>query len=572
MASLARNITDVDHFQHDSEIGVWLHPDHTTFSYSDGDKVERRVLSILQTTNDLGLFSSELAGKITDWPNQYHFSPARHNLLRHLKIDRSASVLELGAGCGAITRQLAESAGQVWAVEGSRTRAACAAARTRDLDNVRVFASDFQLLKTDRKFDVVTLIGVLEYAPVFFDSANPFLDCLKLARSFLKADGVLLLAIENQLGLKYFCGAPEDHTGKAYDGVQDLYRGRGVRTRGKSELTDVLRQAGFPQAEYQYPFPDYKLPSWVLTRRAFETPGFDPVAILRSVQSFHDGKPVSFNADERRIRSVLNRNGLLEDLSNSFLVLGSGSDADSIRHAEALLPGDLLASGYATGRRKKFNTQTQMIVDQSGAIAVHKSALSPGSSAGDEEFEHLNSVEPYRNGPQLEQLVVEALTRHGLDAALVELSRWIEFLLANALQVRDEKDVYSSTLKAEYFDCNPRNLIVTESGLEPIDLEWRYLQPLPLRTAVLLYLKPFVSSEASLLSRYFKGRTPVHLQLARKLGVGFTARQFRESSQQRRRINRLIVGKFQQEKNAVSNGGRRPSLLRRLRARIAVNN
>jgi SAM-dependent methyltransferase len=572
MTSRISNIIHVDEFHHDNQQGIWLHPDQTTFAYSDGEKVERRILKILQDTRDLSLFSGELAKEITDWPSQYHFSSARHNLLRHLRLGRETSVLELGAGCGAINRQLGESAGDVWAVEGSRTRAACAAARTRDLPNVRVFCSDFQKIDPGRQFDVVTLIGVLEYSPVFFKAENPFLECLKLARSLLRPDGVLVLAIENQLGLKYFCGAPEDHTGKPFDGVQDLYRSHGVQTRGRGDLINVLRDAGFPSTQFQYPFPDYKLPAWVLTRRAFETPEFDPVAILRLVQSFHDGKPVRFNADERRIRAVLNRNGLLEELANSFLVLAGESDARSLHRAEELSPPNLLAAGYTTGRQQGFNTQTKMVIESSGEITVQKSALSANHKSLSAEVEHLECVEPYHTGPQLDQLIVDALTRDGIDAALVQLRRWVDFLIAHGLEVRDQNDIYESTLKPEFFDCNPRNLIATASGLQPIDLEWRYLKPLSLRTALLLYLKPFTSIEASLLRRHLKGRAPLQLQLLQRLGVEFSRKQFRESSAQRRIINRMIMIEQPVERSDDSRSGKRPSLIRRVRDLIASSN
>lgn len=572
MSSRISNIIHVDDFQYDTELGISLHPDHTIFAYSDGDRVERRVLKILRETRDLRPFSGELAGKIIDWPSQYHFSSARHNLLRHLQFDKQTSVLELGAGCGAITRQLGESAGEVWAIEGSRTRAACAAARTRDLPNVRVFCSNFQNIDPGRQFDLVTLIGVLEYSPVFFKAENPFLDCLKLARSLLRPDGVLIVAIENQLGLKYFCGAPEDHTGKPFDGIQDLYRANGVQTRGRGELINFLHDAGFPNTQFQYPFPDYKLPSWVLTRRAFETPEFDPVAILRLVQSFHDGKPARFSADERRVRAVLNRNGLLEQLANSFLVLASESDTNSLKRATGLSPSNLLAAGYTNGRRAGFNTQTRMLVDNQGEITVQKTALSPDQKPASSDVEHLDCIEPYRKGPQLEQLVVDALTSLGLDAAVDQLRRWIDFLIANGLATRDENNIYASTLKPEFFDCNPRNLIVTQSGLQPIDLEWRYLKPLSLRTAVLLYLKPFTSNEAPLLQRHLIGRQPLQIQLANRLGVHFTRQQFKDSSQQRRCINRLISAEHPVEPLRDSATGKKPSLMRRVRDLIAASN
>ena len=67
----------------------------------------------------------------------------RHNLLRHLNFKKGASLLELGAGCGAITRQLGELGLDVTAVEGSPLRAKINRVRCSDLENVRVYAANF---------------------------------------------------------------------------------------------------------------------------------------------------------------------------------------------------------------------------------------------------------------------------------------------------------------------------------------------------------------------------------------------------------------------------------------------
>jgi SAM-dependent methyltransferase len=532
-------VTKVDAFQFDRELGVWMNPGHGAFDYSEGAKVERKTLEILRSTRDVGLFSPELIEKISSWPTLYHFSPARHNLLRHLTLSRETSILELGAGCGAITRQFAEAAGDVWAVEGGPVRAACTAARCRDLSNVRVFCSDFQDIDPGRKFDVVTLIGVLEYSPVFFKGGDPFRECLDLARSFLEPGGVLLLAIENQLGLKYFCGAPEDHTGKPYDGVQDLYQSGGVRTVGRAELGRVLRDAGFAGVEFQYPFPDYKLPSWVVTQLGLETEGFDPAAILGTIEPVHDGRPMSLPADERRIRPVLQRNGLLADLSNSFLVLATPSPGAA--RSPGLSPPGLLAAGYVTDREPWFNTRTTMRVEGDGTMLVEKSRLTPGDAPAGVEILNVTSVRPYRSGTQLDQAVTEALRRDDLDAATRLLRRWIDHLLAHGLATRDERDPYASVLKPDFFDCTPANLVIEGEGLAQIDLEWHYLGQLPVRTLALRYLKLFTSKEAALLRRHLNGRADLADQLLQRLGIRFSPEQERAAREQLSRINSVIV-------------------------------
>ncbi|WWL44975.1 class I SAM-dependent methyltransferase [Pseudomonas parakoreensis] len=75
--------------------------------------------------------------------------------------DLKGDVLEIGAGCGAITRYLGEQGGNVLALEGSARRASIARSRTRDLPNVSVLAETFENFQVEKKFDVITLVGVL---------------------------------------------------------------------------------------------------------------------------------------------------------------------------------------------------------------------------------------------------------------------------------------------------------------------------------------------------------------------------------------------------------------------------
>jgi hypothetical protein len=520
-------------YSFDTGSGVWLHESSAKFPYSDGAELERRMLEILRDCDDPSCMSSQLRGQMVNWPTLYHFSPWRHNLLRHLKFGAGQAILELGAGCGAITRQLGESGAEVIAIEGSPARAACAAARVRDLKNVRVGSGNFQEFQTDQEFDLVALIGVLEYAPAYFKSNQPILDCLRLARSMLKSDGLLVMAIENQLGLKYFCGAAEDHTGHAFDGVQDFYKQNGPRTLGRGELARLLKEAGFSDARFEYPFPDYKLPRWVLTQKAFETPGFDPCAILRGIEPSHEGSATKLRADERRIWPVLHRNGLVPDLANSFLVLAG--------NAEKFSEEGLLAAGYAMERRDCFNTRTKIAVDASGKIGVRKSPLTDQAPPRGIGIEHVLVDEPYVPGEQLETQIVENLHTSGLDAAMQGLLRWMEFVLQNGVVEKNPRDVYESLLKPDFFDCQPRNLIVGGDGLVQIDVEWRYTGKLPLRFHALRYLSLLARREETAFRAIF-GKGRIAMQLAEKMGISVTVAQYKEYRHWQHTLNHWIVG------------------------------
>lgn len=262
-------------FRCDSRTGVYVHPSQQgSFSYSDGETEELNLLALMERVSDRSSSSDELRREKGSWVNEYHCSPLRHNLLRHISFRKEASVLELGAGCGAITRQLGEYGLRVTAVEGSPLRAHIARKRCEDLSNVTVYAGNFSEIEYSDKYDYVTLIGVLEYSRQFVSAPDPIQHALEHARSLLKEDGVLIIAIENQLGLKYFCGYSEDHSGINYQGVEDRYGKDSVVTFGRLELQQRLKSAGFSATAFNYPYPDYKLPKFVLTESGVQHKGF----------------------------------------------------------------------------------------------------------------------------------------------------------------------------------------------------------------------------------------------------------------------------------------------------------
>src|SRR5690348_4349636 len=109
--------------------GVWATRDAKHFAYTDGAKSEAYVGRAVSATSDVSTSSADLESWIKDWPSQYHLSRMRTNLLNSFSFERSSSVLEVGCGCGAVTRFLGETFDAVTAVEGSIARARIARSR-----------------------------------------------------------------------------------------------------------------------------------------------------------------------------------------------------------------------------------------------------------------------------------------------------------------------------------------------------------------------------------------------------------------------------------------------------------
>jgi SAM-dependent methyltransferase len=467
-------------YQLDSQHGVWKRPGHTDFSYSDGDEVENRIVSILNNASDLSVLSTELQAQITDWPSNYHLSSQRANLLRPLKDVLSGSILEIGSGCGAITRFLGETARSVVALEGSHRRAQITRARTRDLKNVEVYCDEFSAFETSQRFDVVTLIGVLEYANLFVGGPSAALRMLEKARSHLSENGFLVIAIENQLGLKYFAGAPEDHLGKAMLGLENQYVSGGVRTYSKDELTHLLQTSGFSHVDFFYPFPDYKMPTSVLSDHGIQNPAFNTLPFLQATAGKDPQLALEPTFCLERTWPLMSSNGLTATFSNSFLmVAGAKPSAAASAHQ--------LAWHYSTRRRPEYCKETVFTFSgTSRKVSIVRNKLSEAQEVAGEELEYRQTLEaedPYASSPLLSDLLIDLITRNNwtfedlggfLRGYAARLSRITKLPLIDNGNIS-----WDCPLPGSMFDCIPQNISIHgEQEEDAFDLEWHSSEPL----------------------------------------------------------------------------------------------
>lgn len=280
--------------------------------YSDGD-IENELLKMVTDNEDF----TEILKKDDRWPVLYHLSPIRENLLEWYDFEPNANVLEIGSGCGAITGLFCKKVKRVVGIELSRRRSMINAIRNGKYENLEIMVGNFEDIKIDEKFDYVSLIGVLEYSPLYISSECPFEEMLKRSLGYLKDDGKLIIAIENKMGLKYLAGATEDHTGKVFDGVENYDGVTHVKTLTKKEIEELLKKVGFGQVEFYYPMPDYKMPNVVYSEHYLPQRGD-----LRNVIDVYDRERYqTFN--EELVYDQLCKDGEFEYFANSFLIFAS---------------------------------------------------------------------------------------------------------------------------------------------------------------------------------------------------------------------------------------------------------
>ena len=460
----------------DQATRVYSREERGSFSYSDGETAEMRLLTFLRGVSDRGTFSREIRAGIHDWPTEYHLSLSRHHLLKPLPIRSGDRVLELGCGCGALTRYLGEIGAAVTAVEGSWTRACIAAERCRDLPNVRVVCDNLLKYEGETGFDWVLLIGVLEYAPVYSGAPDPVQHYLQAAKQQLSSDGRLVVAIENRLGLKYFNGCTEDHVGVVYFGLQDLYSERTPVTFGRSELIDQLGQAGFNGLEFYYPFPDYKTPQVIFAEAAFTHQPFRPADMLLRMESRdYSGQKIRRNFSEPLVARTLDKNGLLRELANSFLTVAS---RDRTRPETE----ENLAWTFSSQRMAELLTETVFYVRQ-GVLRVEKRRAAhmknPESlRVAGLSIRHQELESEYVFGRQCAEAILKTQTRTADWAKIADaFLPWLQYLRSQTRLRADAegKRLGDWLLDGCQLDCTPDNLLVTDGAAgtyREIDQEW----------------------------------------------------------------------------------------------------
>lgn len=256
------------------------------------------------------------------WSYMYHLSHVRGNILGWVPELENADVLEIGAGCGAVTWTIAEHAHSVTCVELSKKRSLINAYRNKEKGNINIKVGNFEDIEKTltQKYDVITLIGVLEYAQSYINAERPYHAFLSMLKKHLKEDGKVIVAIENKFGLKYWAGCKEDHLGTYFGGIEGYTEDCGVKTFSKVEIEKLLDECGYSQRQFYYPYPDYKLPSYIYSDERLPQEG----ELNLNTRNFDADRMEIFNESE--VYDNLIASGMFPFFSNSFLIFATGGN------------------------------------------------------------------------------------------------------------------------------------------------------------------------------------------------------------------------------------------------------
>lgn len=437
--------------------------------YCDG-AVEDELLEIVKNYSEVEY--PRIIEEKKDWPVLYHLSKQRENIVDWIPMEKTAKVLEIGSGCGAITGALSGKAASVTCVDLSKKRSLINAYRHSECENVTIRVGNFKDVepKLPTDYDYICLIGVFEYGQSYMGTERPYEDFLKIMMKHLAPGGRLIIAIENKFGLKYWAGCQEDHLGTYFSGIENYADGGGVRTFTRKGLERILKACGAEQYAFYYPYPDYKLMTTIYSDEYLPGKG----ELSNNLRNFDRDRMVLF--DEKNAYDGIIEEELFSLFSNSYvLVIG---EEFPVKYTK-----------YSNDRAPEYRIKTEISRDAHGRMTVRKYPLCQ------EAREHIRSMETaYENlkdryeGSGLSVNVCEIVEEDDDIYASFEFVEGVPLseLMDECLERDDiegfrklftqyvEKIDYHAQMPVADFDLIFANILVQGDTWTLIDYEWTF--------------------------------------------------------------------------------------------------
>lgn len=413
-------------------------------------------------------------------------SDMRKNIVNWYPFKRNSSILEIGAGVGEITGELCKTAHKVVAVEFSKVRGEAIAKRHQDKENLEVIIGNLKDIEWNEKFDYITLIGILEYAPCILEAENAFLALLKYAKSLLKEDGTILLATNNKFGMRNWSVINEDDKNVEFNAVSCKKSKWENQLFSKRALEKMLNEAELGDRKYYYPLPDYQYVNVIFTNEYMP----DKNNLHRNMAFFKDTDIINFHENNGYLQIIEDNQQLYEFFANSFLV----------EISQHLVENQIKYVSFWNNRKPKYRLKTIMQGDK-----VYKYAINEFSRQHIQNIKnnidilrrhHINTLDEYdeekiisryaTNGKPYEQVVIEEYENKGMER-LIELIHEFSEKLIQKLELTDSDNNVLDYYRIAYtkeeieglhfvkyglIDLNFQNCFVINKELYIYDQEW----------------------------------------------------------------------------------------------------
>lgn len=361
-------------------------------------------------------------------------------------------------------------------------------------------------------FDYVVAIGVLE------QSLQPA-KVLRQCRILLKSSGILLLGVDNRLGLRYFCGDRDKYTQRSFDGIEnyrkimpkerELLRGHAY---SRYEILDMLGQAGMTQHKSYSVLPDLEFPQLIYAEDYLPKEELS----IRYFPVYH--YPDTVFLEEEYLYTDMIKNGLFHATANAYLLECSAKEAGApIRQVTISADRGRENAMYTMIRENNEVVKQAAYPEGVKRLRILQDNMQElrerGISVVDSRLEQDRYVMPYLEG-EIAVAYFQRILKEDKDKFISQVDRFRALILQSSECVAKTGD--EIILKKVYLDMVPLNCFYVNDEFVFFDQEF-YIENASANVAIVRLIDIIYNGqpwmEAILPKEFFLDRYAMHEHL-----------------------------------------------------------
>lgn len=297
---------------------------------------------------------------------------------------------------------------------------------------------------------------------------------IRACGKLLAENGKLILAMNNRLGIRYFCGDKDPYTGGVFDGIDNYSRRQdqsGGRCYSKSEMKSIIERAGFRSQSFYAVYSGIDYPTHIIAEDYL--PNED---LANRILPVYNYPPTVFLKEETLYNSLIREN-LIHALANGYLV---EITEENIGHSDisyaTLSLGRAKKNAYITAVHRDGKVTKTALYDegiQGLANTLHNHELLNARGINTVKITSQNEHEismPYIEYP-VAQAYLQDLVLRDKERFLIELDEFMSEIDKSGDVIRIDEELGPVMAKA-FPDMVPLNAFKTDDGFLFFDQEF----------------------------------------------------------------------------------------------------